>query len=152
MLAGAWGLFGALAKDGLICNDPSESSAFNSACFTARGDAYGWLQGTSMSSPNAAGAAALVLSTHRELLGHPSALVRRLTDTANRSPSNYMGGNDPANSAPALNGIACSTGFCHIDQSHPIAFSDAYGAGLVDAGAAVREHLAVTDGSLLTAS
>jgi hypothetical protein len=29
------------------------------------------------------------------------------------------------------------TGYCHIDQTRPIAFSDAYGAGLVDAGAAV---------------
>jgi lantibiotic leader peptide-processing serine protease len=137
VLAGTWGSFGALAKDGLICNDPSQSSAFNSACFTARGDAYGWLQGTSMSSPNAAGAAALVLSAHPELAGRPAALVGRLTDTANRSPRNYMGGNDPGNGAPALNGVPCSTGFCHIDQSHPIAFGDAYGAGLVDAGAAV---------------
>ena len=138
VLAGGWGSFGALAKDGLICNDPSESSIFNSACFTARGDAYGWLQGTSMSSPNAAGVAALVLSAHRELVGRPAALVRRLTDTANRSPVNYMGANDPANAAPALDGTPCATGFCHIDQSHPIGFGDAYGAGLVDAGAAVR--------------
>ena len=95
VLAGGWGSFGALAKDGLICNDPFEASSFNSACFTARGDAYGWLQGTSMSSPNAAGVAALVLSAHRELVGRPAALVRRLTDTANRSPVNYMGPNDP---------------------------------------------------------
>ena len=137
VLAGGWGSFGALAKDGLICNDPSESSRFNSACFMARGDAYGWLQGTSMSSPNAAGVAALVLSAHRELVGRPAALVRRLTDTANRSLVNYMGANDPANAAPALNGTPCSTGFCHIDQSHPIGFGDAYGSGLVDAGAAV---------------
>jgi hypothetical protein len=91
-----------------------------------------------MSSPNAAGVAALVLSAHRELVGHPGALVRRLTDTANRSPANYMGPNDPSNGAPALGGTPCTTGFCHIDQSHPIAFGDAYGAGLVDAGAAVR--------------
>jgi lantibiotic leader peptide-processing serine protease len=137
VLAGGWGSFGALAKDGLICNDPSESSSFNSACFMARGDAYGWLQGTSMSTPNAAGVAALVLSAHHELVGRPSALVRRLTDTANRSPVNYMGPNDSANAAPALDGTPCATGFCHIDQSHPIAFGDAYGAGLVDAGSAV---------------
>ena len=137
VLAGGWGSFGALAKDGLICNDPSESSSFNSACFTARGDAYGWLQGTSMSTPNAAGVAALVLSAHHELVGRPAALVRRLTDTANRSPVNYMGPNDPANAAPALDGTPCATGFCHVDQSHAIGFGDAYGAGLVDAGAAV---------------
>ena len=63
--------------------------------------------------------------------------MRRLTDTAYRSHVNYMGANDAANAAPALNGIPCSTGFCHIDQTHPIAFGDAYGSGLVDAGAAV---------------
>ena len=137
VLAGTWGSFGALAKNGLICNDPIQSSAFNSACFTARGDAYGWLQGTSMSTPNAVGVAALVLSAHRELVGRPSALVRRLADTANRSPVNFMGPSDPANAAPSLSGVPCATGFCHLDQSHPIGFADAYGAGLVDAGAAV---------------
>ena len=138
ILAGGWGSFGALAKDGLICNDPVEASSFNSACFTARGDAYGWLQGTSMSSPNAAGVAALVLSAHHELVGRPAALVHRLADTANRSPVNYMGPNDASNAAPGLDGTPCATGFCHVDQSHPIGFGDAYGAGVVDAGAAVR--------------
>jgi subtilisin family serine protease len=137
VLAGGWGSFGALAKHGLICTDPFEASVFNSACFTARGDAYGWLQGTSMSSPNAAGVAALVLSAHHELVGYPAALVRRLTDTANRSLVNYMGPNDPSSTAPSLDGTPCATGFCHVDQTHPIAFGDAYGAGLVDAGAAV---------------
>jgi hypothetical protein len=29
------------------------------------------------------------------------------------------------------------TGFCHVDQQHAVSFSDAYGAGLVDARAAV---------------
>jgi len=137
VLAGTWGSFGALAKDGLICNDPSSSSSFNSACFTANGDAYGWLQGTSMASPNAAGVAALVLSAHEELVGRPASLLRRLTDTANRSLVNYMGPNDPWNAAPSLDGTPCASGFCHIDQAHGIAFADAYGSGLVDAGAAV---------------
>jgi subtilisin family serine protease len=137
VLAGGWGSFGALAKHGLICTDPFAGSFFNSACFTARGDGFGWLQGTSMSTPNAAGVAALVLSSHRDLVGRPGALVDRLADTANRSPVNYMGPNDAANTAPALDGTPCATGFCHVDQSHPIAFADAYGAGLVNAGAAV---------------
>ena len=44
----------------------------------------------------------------------------------------------PQSTAPALNGTPFATGFCHVDQSHPIAFADAYGAGLVDAGAAVQ--------------
>ena len=91
-----------------------------------------------MSSPNAAGVAALVLSAHHELVSRPAALVHRLADTANRSPVNYMGPNDPSNAAPGLDGTPCATGFCHVDQSHPIGFGDAYGAGVVDAGAAVR--------------
>ena len=138
VLAGRWGSFGALAKDGLVCTDPYSASVFNSACFTARGDAYGWLQGTSMAAPNAAGVAALVLSAHRDLVGAPAALVDRLEQTADRSVVNYMGPNDPDNTAPALDGTPCTTGFCHVDQTDPIAFSDAYGAGLVDAAAAVR--------------
>ncbi|HMJ81973.1 MAG TPA: S8 family serine peptidase, partial [Vicinamibacterales bacterium] len=48
ILAGTWGSFGALVKNGLICKDPNQSAANNAACFTAKGDAYGWLQGTSM--------------------------------------------------------------------------------------------------------
>jgi subtilisin family serine protease len=137
VLFGGWGSFGALTEHGLICTDPFAGSLFNSACFTARGDGFGWLQGTSMSAPNAAGVAALVLSSRRDLVGRPGALLQRLADTANRSPVNYMGPNDPANTAPALDGTPCATGFCHVDQSDPIVFSDAYGAGLVDAGAAV---------------
>jgi hypothetical protein len=48
-----------------------------------------------------------------------------------------MGPSSPYNVAPALNGIPCATGFCHLDQAHAIGFADAYGAGLVDAAAAV---------------
>jgi subtilisin family serine protease len=137
VLAGGWGSFGALADKGLICTDPFAGSAFNSACFTVKGDGFGWLQGTSMAAPNAAGVAALVLSARPELSGRPDALVRRLADTATRSLVNYMGPNDPGNTAPALSGAPCATAFCHVDQTHPIRFADAYGAGLVDAGAAL---------------
>jgi lantibiotic leader peptide-processing serine protease len=137
VLYGGWGSFGALADDGLICRDPFAGSVFNSACFTFQGNGFGWLQGTSMSAPNVAGAAALVLSARPELRGRPAALVQWLAATADRSSTNYMGPNDAANTAPALDGTPCGTGFCHVDQAHPIQFADAYGAGLVDAGAAV---------------
>jgi subtilisin family serine protease len=137
VLSGRWGSFGALAANGLICDDPFAGSLFNAACFTARGDAFGWLQGTSMSTPNAAGVAALVLSARRDLVGRPAALVRRLGHTAKRTPVNYMGPNDAADTAPALDGTPCTTGFCHVDRFNPIGFADAYGEGLVDAGAAV---------------
>ena len=137
ILYGGWGSLGALSEKGLICNDPFASSLFNSACFTVSGQAFGWLQGTSMSSPNAAGVAALVLSARRDLRGHPEALERRLEASARQNLTNFMGPNDAGSTAPALNGTPCDTGYCHVSQSQPIAFADAYGAGLVDAGAAV---------------
>ena len=137
ILYGGWGSFGALADKGLICTDPVTSALFNSACFKLAGQGFGWLQGTSMSSPNAAGVAALTLSARRNLVGRPDALLARLQATANQSPVNYMGPNDPANFADSLSGAPCPTGFCHIDQVHPVPFADAYGAGLVDANAAV---------------
>jgi len=137
ILYGGWGSFGALSDRGLICNDPFGASLINSACFTFRGQAFGWMQGTSMATPNAVGVAALVLSQQNELRNRPDALVSRLERKADDDVVNYMGPNDPANTAPALDGTPCDTGFCHIDQHDPISFADAYGAGLVDAGAAV---------------
>jgi len=137
ILYGGWGSLGALSEKGLICSDPFTSSLFNSACFTVSGQAFGWLQGTSMSSPNAAGVAALVLSARRDLRGRPEALERRLEASAQQNMTNFMGPNDAGSTAPALNGTPCGTGYCHVSQSQPIAFADAYGAGLVDAGAAV---------------
>jgi subtilisin family serine protease len=137
ILYGGWGSFGALDKKGLICTDPVTAALFNSACFKLAGQGFGWLQGTSMSSPNAVGVAALTLSARHNLVGRPDALLARLQSTADQSPVNYMGPNDPANFAASLAGVPCSTGYCHIDQVHPVPFADAYGAGLVDADAAV---------------
>jgi hypothetical protein len=51
--------------------------------------------------------------------------------------TNYMGPNDPTSTAPSYAGVPCPTAFCHVDFGHPVAFGDAYGAGIVDAGAAV---------------
>ena len=111
---------------------------FNSACFTARGDGFGWLQGTSMASPNAAGVAALVLSARPELRGpsgraraparrHGQALARELHGPERRHQPRSVA----RRAALRDRASAMST------RSHPIAFADAYGAGLVDAGAAV---------------
>src|SRR6188508_57632 len=73
ILYGGWGSLGALSDKGLICSDPFSSALFNSACFSANGQSFGWLQGTSMASPNAAGVAALVLSARADLRGRPEA-------------------------------------------------------------------------------
>ncbi len=137
ILYGGWGSFGALEDKGLICTDPITSALFNSACFKLAGQGFGWLQGTSMASPNAVGVAALTLSARHNLVGRPDALLARLQSTANHGPVNFLGPNDPLNFAPSLAGAPCATGYCHVDQAHPVPFADAYGAGLVDADAAV---------------
>ncbi|MGB2952255.1 MAG: S8 family serine peptidase [Gaiellaceae bacterium] len=137
ILYGGWGSLGALVASGALCTDPVIGSPDTFACFKVAGNAFGWLQGTSMAVPNAVGVAALTLSAHPELRGRPDDLVARLERRARRNLVNFMGPNDPRNTAPSLRGVACDTGYCHVDRTHAIAFGDAYGAGLVDAGAAV---------------
>jgi subtilisin family serine protease len=137
ILYGGWGSLGALDPSGETCTDSFLGSPFTFACFKVSGAGFGWLQGTSMSSPNVAGVAALTLSAHPDLAGHPEALVSRLVATTRKDMTNYVGPNDPANVASSLDGRPCATGYCHVDQTHPIGFSDAYGAGIVDAAASV---------------
>jgi subtilisin family serine protease len=137
ILYGGWGSLGALDASAEICTDPAESSLFNFACFKVSGNGFGWLQGTSMASPNAVGVAALALSAKPELRRDPAALTARLLSTA-RAATNFTGPLDPANRAAAYDGRPCTTGYCHLDTSRPIGVADAYGAGVVDAGAAVN--------------
>jgi subtilisin family serine protease len=137
VLYGGWGSLGALAENGLVCRDPLQASLFNFACFKSEGAGFGWLQGTSMAAPNALGVAALVLSAKPTLRDNPDGLISRLTSTARQGMTNWTGPDDPDNTSPTYDGRSCSTGYCHLDTSAPIPFADAYGAGLVDAGAAV---------------
>jgi len=137
ILYGGWGTLGALDPSGEICTDPASASILTFTCFKVNGAGFGWLQGTSMSSPNATGVAALALAAHPELQGHPDALLARLQGTARTDMVNYMGPNDPTNFAPSATGVPCTTGWCHVERDNPISFSDAYGAGMVNAGAAV---------------
>jgi subtilisin family serine protease len=136
VLYGGWGSLGALAENGLVCRDPLQSSLFNFACFKSEGAGFGWLQGTSMAAPNALGVAALVLSAKPTLRDNPNGLVSRLTSTARHGMTNWTGPDDPDNKSPTYDGRVCATGYCHLDTSAPIPFADAYGAGLIDAGAA----------------
>jgi subtilisin family serine protease len=128
---------GALDASGEICTDPSLASLLTFSCFKINGAGFGWLQGTSMSSPNAAGVAALTLSARHALQGNPDGLLARLQSTARTNMVNHMGPNDPLNMAPSLAGVACPTGFCHVDFVNAISFQDAYGAGIVNAAGAV---------------
>jgi subtilisin family serine protease len=137
ILYGGWGSLGALAENGLICRDPLQASLFNFACFKVEGAGFGWLQGTSMSAPNALGVAALVLSAKPQLRHDPAALISRLETTARQTMTNFTGPDDPYDTAPTYDGRPCATGYCHLDTSVSIPFADAYGAGLVDAGAAI---------------
>jgi subtilisin family serine protease len=137
ILAGGYGTFSAVGANSALCTDPIDSASYNSACFTMAGQGFAWSQGTSMATPNVAGVAALVLSRYHSLQGKPDALLARLEQTARENMTNRTGPNDPTNFAPAMDGTACDTGYCHLDFKHAISFSDAYGAGIVDAGDAV---------------
>ena len=90
-----------------------------------------------MSAPNALGVAALVISAKHGLRHHPADLIARLQATAKQGLTNYTGPADPDNTSPTYDGRACATGYCHLDTSVSIPFADAYGAGMVDAGAAL---------------
>jgi hypothetical protein len=78
-----------------------------------------------------------VVSAKPQLRHDPAALVTRLRTTARQSMTNFTGPDDPNDTAPTYDGRPCATGYCHLDTSVSIQFADAYGAGLVDAGAAV---------------
>ena len=136
-LYGGYGSLGALEASGIMCTDPVQSSIFNFACFKVQGNGFGWLQGTSMSTPNAVGVAALAISARPQLRANPAALTARLQATATRALTNFTGPNDPTDQSPSYDGRPCTTGYCHLDTSRPISSADAYGAGLVDAAAAV---------------
>jgi subtilisin family serine protease len=139
VLYGGWGELGALTQNGEICQDPSLASFLTFSCFTANGAAFGWLQGTSMSAPNATGVAALALSAHAMT---PDQLLAHLQATARTDMVNGTGPNDPRDKGTDFFGTACTTGWCHLDfypggSGNPIKFSDAYGAGIVNAAAAI---------------
>jgi subtilisin family serine protease len=140
VLYGGYGELGALTKNGEICQDPSLASFLTFSCFSVQGAAFGWLQGTSMSAPNTTGVAALTLSAHPGL--NPDGLLARLQATARTDMVNGTGPVDPTDTGNSFFGVACTSGYCHLDYypggaGNPITFADAYGAGIVNAAAAV---------------
>ncbi|MFD4632993.1 S8 family serine peptidase [Streptomyces sp. NPDC058284] len=92
---------------------------------TMPGGQYGWLQGTSMASPHAAGVAALIKSTHPK--AGPAELQRLLKKQADRleCPTAY----DP-------DGDGDIDAVCETGGKHKNGF---YGSGLVDALDAVKK-------------
>jgi len=140
VLYGGWGQLGATVKNGEICK--TIGSLVDFACFTSSNATFAWLQGTSMSSPQVAGVAALVMAAHPELQEHPDAVLSRLQATARTGMVNHTGKSSPSTGA-AWGGTPCTVGYCHVTftesatDPNAIPFGLAYGAGMVDAAAGV---------------
>ena len=126
-----FGVFGATDKSAELCD-----TSLGTGCFKAKGDGFMWLQGTSQATANVSGVIASLFSAKPGLRGNPDAALARLQATARRDMTNATG---PLSSSTAGTGVgSCETGFCHIATNSPISFADAYGAGIVDLGAAVH--------------
>lgn len=115
-------------------------------CFVGLGpefypnECYTSIQGTSMATPHASAALALIASSNREARHHPDKLIRILKDSAQDIKGNttpVLSATDT--SASDRTGAACPTGYCHLGGDR-ISDRDAYGAGLVDANAAVKDE------------
>ena len=141
VLFGGWGALGATDKSTEICRDLGTPADF--ACFELNGSAFAWLQGTSMSAPQVSGIAALVLSAKPALRENPAALAARLEGTTRSDMVNHTGKSSPS-TGPAWDGTPCATGFCHVtfatssEAPNAIPPALAYGAGMVNAAAAVQ--------------
>lgn len=140
VLYGGWGELGATMKNGDICRTIGSLADF--ACFTSSNATFGWFQGTSMSAPQVSGVAALVMAAHPELQEHPDAVLGLLRATARTDLVNHTG-KSSASTGAAWDGTSCATGYCHVTftqsatDANAIPFAWAYGAGMVNAAAAV---------------
>ena len=133
ILYGGWGSFGALSERGSSAPTPSPARSSTrpasrpGATASAGSRAPRWPRRTRPVSPRSSS------RRSRDLRGRPEALVRRLPRRQSARSRTTWARTTRRTGAPASTGTPCDTGFCHVDQSHPIAFADAYGAGLVDA-------------------
>jgi lantibiotic leader peptide-processing serine protease len=108
-------------------------------CFTfttgsgfPQGECYTAIQGTSMATPHAVGALALIASAHPGLRKHPGALIGRLKARANDDVHNLTRALSATDTSGGdLTGGTCPTGYCHLEGAR-ISDDDAYGAGLVN--------------------
>src|SRR5215217_7484587 len=141
VLYGGWGQLGATVKTGDICRTIGSPADF--ACFEYDGATFGWFQGTSMSSPQVSGVAALVLAAKPGLREHPDLLAAQLKGTARKGIVNHTG-KSSASTGAVWDGTSCGTGYCHVTfttsptDANAISSAQAYGAGMVDAAAAVK--------------
>ena len=102
-------------------------------------ECYSTIQGTSMATPHVSAVLALIASSNKWARHHPGILVNIMQQSA----QNIHGNTTPPLSATDisagdLTGLTCSSaGYCHLGGK-PISDRDAYGAGLVNAYAAVK--------------
>jgi subtilisin family serine protease len=110
---------------GIVCYTFTAGSGF------PPGQCYSSIQGTSMATPHASAALALIASAMPEIAHDPAQLILQLKFGA-RDATNFteviaagdLSGGD-------LYGDGCPTDYCHIGGA-TISSSDAYGAGIVD--------------------
>jgi subtilisin family serine protease len=111
---------------GVPCYDLSAIPGFTDDCYTS-------IQGTSMSSPHAAGVLALIASARPDLRKTPKALIKVMESTATELKRNRTEVISATDTSPGdLSGIACPTGYCHLGGPF-ISDSDAFGKGMVNA-------------------
>lgn len=100
-------------------------------------ECYSSIQGTSMATPHVSAVAGLVASAKPWLRHHPDAIAAWLKATA-RDAHNTTQPLSATDTSPAdRTGVACPTGYCHLG-GRAVSDREAYGAGIVDAAAAVR--------------
>ena len=101
-------------------------------------ECYSTIQGASMATPHVSAVLALIASSNKLARHHPNLMVSILKQSAQNIHDNTT----PPLSATDTSvgdrtGLPCTTGYCHLG-GRAISDSDAYGAGLVDAYAAVK--------------
>jgi subtilisin family serine protease len=101
---------------------------------------YSSIQGTSMATPHASAVLSLIVSARPELRYDPKNLVKFLTKNAVTPTKSLKNSTPPVSGTDTsdtdLTGDSCPFGFCHLGGK-AISAKDAFGAGLVNAAAAV---------------
>ena len=116
--------------------------AFQIPCYVDLGpsfyanECYSTIQGTSMATPHVSAVAGLVASA-KPWLRHKPALITAVLKATARDADNTTQPLSATDTSPAdRTGVACPTGYCHLG-GRAIPDREAYGAGIVDALAAV---------------
>jgi subtilisin family serine protease len=113
-------------------------------CFTIKlagfpaNQCYTSIQGTSMATPHASAVLALIAAAKPTARAHPDTLVAILKQTASKTSGNKTQVLSASDKTPAdRTGEACPSGYCHLGGA-AVSDAAAYGAGLVNAAAAVN--------------